>query len=260
MPLGHHLNRGAGCDVHSMTPWLVRCVTCVLASRQLARTRIRAVSIFELLWPGTQRHRRPSYHVGPSVLRGPRTSDFQSFLLVLGVTIAHWPLASAAVRHSGSTARTCTPVPTAPRNADTTLLEMHGSNSVGPPTGMLRRNSRCALERVSSIELTLQQQPRMAHSGLWTFRSLPHQVPKGVHQHLERSANAKASRYLTAGARRLPDGHTLVPFVHIADQRWMCLEALELLQTLLQQASVPTAPASPEEWVPHVTAPANSLL
>ena len=235
-----------------MTPWLVRCVTCVLASRQLARTRIRAVSIFELLWPGTQRHRRPSYHVGPSVLRGPRTSDFQSFILVLGVTIAHWPLASAAVRHSGSTARTCTPVPTAPGNANTTLLEMHGSNSVGPPTGMLRRNSRCALERVSYIELTLQQQPRMAHSGLWTFRSLPHSGPEqGVHQHLERShlersANAKASRYLPAGARRLPGGHTLVPVIHSADQPWMCLKALKLLQTLLQQASVPTAPASPE--------------
>ena len=38
-----------------------------------------------------------------------------------------------------------------------------------------------------------------------------------VHAHLERSANAKASRYRPGGERRLPEGHTLVPLIHSAD-------------------------------------------
>ena len=37
-----------------------------------------------------------------------------------------------------------------------------------------------------------------------------------VHAHLERSANAKASRYRFGGDRRLPDGHTLVALIHSA--------------------------------------------
>ena len=73
-----------------------------------------------------------------------------------------------------------------------------------------------------------------------------------VHEHLERSANAKASRYRPGGERRLPDGHTLVPLIQSADFGWLGIEALTFLQRLLVQLSAADAPPSVEEWQPHM--------
>ena len=73
-----------------------------------------------------------------------------------------------------------------------------------------------------------------------------------IHQHLERTASAKATRYTPGGARHLPDGHTLVPLIFSADHPWMNLEALQFLHKVLNQACAVTAPPTVGEWQPHV--------
>ena len=75
-----------------------------------------------------------------------------------------------------------------------------------------------------------------------------------VHAHLERSANAKASRYRPGRERRLPDGHTLVPLIHSADFGWLGLEALSFLQRILSAISAADAPPDIEGWQPHHSA------
>ena len=75
-----------------------------------------------------------------------------------------------------------------------------------------------------------------------------------VHAHLERSANAKASRYRPGGERRLPDGHTLVPLIHSADFGWLNTEELSFLQRILSQISAADAPPDVDGWQPNQTA------
>ena len=75
-----------------------------------------------------------------------------------------------------------------------------------------------------------------------------------VHAQLERSTNAKASRYRAGGARQLLDGHTLVPLIHSADMGWLNLEALNFPQRILSQISAADAPPDVDGWQPHQVA------
>ena len=71
------------------------------------------------------------------------------------------------------------------------------------------------------------------------------------HDHLQRSADAKATRYTPGGQRTLQDGHTLVPLIHSADSPWMCQEAAGFLQRLLRSYAARQAPVEPEDWLQH---------
>ena len=75
--------------------------------------------------------------------------------------------------------------------------------------------------------------------------------PEGtVHEHLECSANAKASQCRPGGERRLPDGHTLVPLIHSADLGWFNIETMNLLQRLMSRLSVVDATPGVEDGQP----------
>ena len=90
---------------------------------------------------------------------------------------------------------------------------------------------------------------------LWALDVSISATPGGgdtVHAHLERTAAAKASRYTPGGARRLPDGHTLVPLIYSADHGWLNLEGLAFLQHTSSQVAARDPPLGVHDWQPHV--------